>query len=455
MVLDTTYVTVFDAAKGEQLQQQFLKRGGPLATLAISRRRERLLVGDVAGVLHMVSAQDLSTHYRRRVTDYPIRDVSFSPSGFKLAACWGEALTVLGEDSGGPLLPSAAHEDEVTAIAWEPAGERLWTVANDKLYRWDTRDFGPPAPPLDQPVQCMALAPDGERGIFGLQAGALATNVLTGRMQARLAGGRSPRRPAVACAWSRSGELAAAVFEDRTLRLWDTESWDCSLVLALDADCVALELGPNSAELVWIAADPDGPGSVRRVDTADGEELARHSCQTAARAVTIAESGSIYFGDDDGQLLRWKPDAPRPERVTRLDAGIRSLALGPQDRWIACGREDGPVDIVPLAPSVQPARLDAHAAAVTCIAVGPDGTLATGGVDEQLVIWDRRTAVPILHIRDHTAPVLDVAWGAAGSRLFSTDGRHLKLSLDFPWEHHWNELNAPPPSRSAWRSSGG
>jgi len=179
--------------------------------------------------------------------------------------------------------------------------------------------------------------------------------------------------------------------------------WEGFMTLSLSPDGKFLATGGRTGEVLWF-------------DAASGEVLERwHVSDLPVVGLVFPPRGLGLAGVTlDGTtfwLVRGTDPAPLPPGVE----GIQGLSTAPT-RWIATpppsvgvrissgglwvqGSPDGQITVGSVADGAVVATWRAQEAAVTGLALGPDGSfLVSGGYDGTLARWDPRTGRPLGHL---------------------------------------------------------
>lgn len=245
--------------------------------------------------------------------------------------------------SGAVLVSGGADR---AAIVWATDGARV------------IRSF----PNHDDAVVAVAASPDG-RVIATVNNGATPTirllSVETGRDLRRLVG---HTQTIYALAFSPEGELLASAGFDRTVRVWDTDGQERTVLHGHDQAITSIAFAPDRRSLV--SAGMDGVARVWQT-TARSHESAQFGKDSSLEAVAIAVGhtafeGTTYVGGDErGRIYLSRSDFFPRGRATNFF-------------------------LLPAPVGTVPTRGPIRSAAAT-----PDGHMALASTNDWLYVWRR------------------------------------------------------------------
>jgi uncharacterized delta-60 repeat protein len=122
-------------------------------------------------------------------------------------------------------------------------------------------------------------------------------------------------------------------------------------------------------------------------------------------------------------ILRWRTLSESPALVRILrghQAAVSSVAVSPDGRRIVSGSQDNTVAVWDLETGTLIHRLTGHRAAVSSVAVSPDGRrIVSGSQSNTVAVWDLETGTPIHWLSAHQAGVNSVAVSPDGRLIVS------------------------------------
>lgn len=295
----------------------------------------------------------------------PVDAVAVSPDGRLFATADWQGRANVYDVRTGRLAHSFEHQQAVHAVAFDPGGTFLATGCSDHA------------------INIYRLA-DGQQ-----------VKRFTGHSDA-----------VVTVRFSSDGQRLLSGGYDNTARLWDVAESETIQVLRRHNWWVwSAEFSSDDQRIVTVGQD--GKAVVWQQDGDRGftlqTEFAKHRGPIYAARFAPDDSRVVTVGYD-GRVLLWNPDAVEPVDIE--------------------GRLDGRAD--PPAPYVE---LLGHRGPVRAVEFSQDGaTLATGGQDNLIILWDLASGEIRRTLRGHASHVRGLALSADGASLLSASRDQLVKS---------------------------
>lgn len=388
-----------------------------------------------------------------------ILSVAFSPDGKTLATGGGmfrfapggekefSEVTLRDAVTGKKRATLSGHKSIVYQVAFSPDGKLLATAAGDDnelgLRLWDVATGKELRAFKARGVRQLAFSPNGKTlaSVSGLVEIKLWDPML-GKEKAVLKGHRFP---ITALAYSPDGKILASCSTDKTVRFWDPETGkevallqhaDLAQSLAFSADGKTLAVGADDGIHLWSVADRKE------------QKVLKGDLKASITSLAFLPNKPILLSGSNKGMTLW--DLEKGEKIVSQPSRISCVALGPRgqmamgnyDRTVTLWstQEDKPANneekddpALPAYAKPEQARalLQGHKGHVQGLAFSPDSkTLATGGKDRIIRLWDVATAKQVASLEGHTSDINAVAFSADGKLLASVGGDRKVLLWD-------------------------
>jgi len=290
-----------------------------------------------------------------------------------------------------PQLLFRGHDNRVTSLAINPAGNQVTTVSFDyTVIVWDL------------------LGRDAEIQRF------------TDHSQSVYAAVASP-----------DGTQIASGAADGRLIIWNAESGDILHDIPVDGGTIySLDYHPDGTSLLSASED----GIVRLWDVTTGDLLSEFSgLEAPARTVVFspdgtliaAAGGQVQISDSrspDNRILVWNSDGEIVHTFEGHQAAVRAVLFTPDGTALLSASDDTQIILRTLETGEQ-RSFDGHSDAVWTLAFNADGSqFLSGSRDRSIIHWNTETGEQINVLTEHRSGVRAVAFHPDGVHAVSAAG---------------------------------
>jgi WD40 repeat protein len=444
---------------------------------------------------------NVRTRDHLRSIDLPttFNQVLFTPDGKGVVACSDEGhVLLLHVWSGQVLCTFRGHSAAVACLAVSRDGKRIASGGSDKaVCLWDVAagrevslvgpadlfdslSFGQRLPPLTQAV----FGPDGRLLVTASRIDSPASGRLqfwdadTGQLE-RMVDAHTGAITGIAI--SRDGKRLASVGTDRTVKVWNCDTWQPAATIAGGPQQVLrVAFGPGR-QLAGICPDEQQGLQVRIWDADSGTTI-----RTIGQGVGLGSAGEFELGIGPRTQLAFSPDgkwlltaacdkephstlpgvqaagplniwdASTGKLLRSLDGGpkemLRCLAVSPDGKRVVTARHD------PVARSADVKLWDGATgvalplehgpggdeAMLEDIAFSPDGRRIAGATASLIVLWDAVTGQDIITLKSPftSGRFLSVTFSPDGKRIAAANTLGVVLLWDAR-SRQWPDDRAP------------
>lgn len=281
-------------------------------------------------------------------------------------------------------------------------------------------------------IQALAFDPTGERLASG---GFRAAKIWRRPRNVRTYELAAASGPVQAVAVSADGKWLATGAADHSIKLFDLTTGKPGPTLAGHAAAVtSVRFATNNTRLVSGSLD----GSVRIWNLSDGSPIARIDTGSPVNTATFyGDESTVASGGSDNNIRLWSIPTQPARHLADLGSPPVAVATSNDQKWLAVAGADGKIRVIELASGKVEKTLEGPATTIASIAFSSNNArlaAADGGLRTARV-WDLATGQLIATVQPHpTAPLSAIAIHPNASHLIAADatGGTTLFKLDLP-----------------------
>ena len=211
--------------------------------------------------------------------------------------------------------------------------------------------------------------------------------------------------------------------DDRTLKVWDAETGECSRTLKGHDDWVrAVSVLPDG-RIVSGSWDE----TLKVWDAETGECSRTLKGHDDVNAVSVLPDGRIVSGSDNRTLKVWDAETGECSRTLKgHESAVSAVSVLPDGR-IVSGSDDRTLKVWDAETGECSRTLRGHESAVSAVSVLPDGRIVSGSDDRTLKVWDAETGECSRTLKGHDDWVRAVSVLPDGRIVSGSDDKTLKV----------------------------
>ncbi len=449
-------INLWDVASGAIVRT--IPVGQPVQTIAFNPNGKTIASGHWDDLVKLwdVASGALLRSIKAPTWNLWATSVTFSRDGNILAAVRRKTVT-LWDMSTGLEMHTLNHDTEVSSIAFNPDGKTIASSTKFGIRIWDT-STGKELRTINAASFKISFSPDGKKlAGAGWNYTINLWDVATGELL-RTAKGASSGQPlsgvesanvnkpdgkvmsnaslSMAVAFAADGKTLASGHYDNTVLFWDVATGAQLAAYKQHTDSVyEVAISPDGKTL----ASGDYDNTVRLWDLATGAEVrALTGHGNTISALTFSPDGKILAsGSYDGTIKLWDVSCGLNFRTLKGNATtISAIAFSPDGSTLASVNHgkfwdiDATISLWNISTGAELRTFNRGFA--TSVAFSIDGkTLATGGKDMLIKLWDLESGAELPDLKGHKTEVYQLAFNPDGKTLTTSGSDHTVRVWDY------------------------
>jgi WD40 repeat protein len=355
----------------------------------------------------------------------PVLSVAFSPNGRTLASgSYDRTVRLWNTRTGVCTQILKKHTNRIWCVKFHPNGNLLASGGDDHTTRFWNPATGDPTTTLQghsNGIYAISLHPNNtllasahEDQTVRLWQVPLASTTTDQNTLEPFQTLQGHQNRILAIAFSPDGHTLASGSLDRTIKLWNPETYQCRLTLQDHQSWIwDVAFHPNSKTLASTSYDR----TVKLWDLKTGH--CTHTLEGhlgSALSVTFSPDGQWLASGGYEQMLKlWNPESGECVRTWYAHSNrIWAVAFSPNSQWLATAGEDGNIMLWDVGTGDRLQTLSGHSQSVLCLRFSADGRqLFSSSGDRTVKQWDLQTGQCLQTFSGHEHWVWSLAFASA------------------------------------------
>ncbi|ACB51524.1 WD-40 repeat-containing serine/threonine protein kinase [Crocosphaera subtropica ATCC 51142] len=227
---------------------------------------------------------------------------------------------------------------------------------------------------------------------------------------------------------SHDGNVIASASADQTIKLWNTATGELIRTLTAHQDSLwSVEISPD--QQIIASASADETIKLWNMATAEVIRTLRGHSGWVFSATFSPDGKRLASGGKDGTVKLWDVQTGQMlQTLSDHQDAVRSVAFSPDGNYLASGSWDGTVKVWEMATGKVLSTFSEHSDRIVAVTFSRDGQrLVSGSIDETLQVWDWQNQRLLDTLTDHRDWVLSVATGPSGEMISSSRQPTIKI----------------------------
>ncbi|KAF9346120.1 hypothetical protein BGX26_002396, partial [Mortierella sp. AD094] len=230
-------------------------------------------------------------------------------------------------------------------------------------------------------------------------------------------------------AYSPKGTLIASGSYDKTIRLWDHNTGECIFTLQENEDIVwSVAFSPKGDRIA--SASNDATVRLWDVDASVWVRTLKGHLGSVASVVYSPKGDRIASGSEDKTVRLWNVDTGDCVRTLQgHTGGINSALYSPKGDQVISGSSDKTVRLWDVDTGECLSTFKGHTSKIYCVVYSPKGDwIASGSWDQTVRLWDVRNCEYNCTSQGHIGNIRSVTFSPKGDRIVSgSDDNTIRL----------------------------